>query len=188
MPTRRVSKTACPLRRQIRCHGNAGMTTDISSVSRTLSLDFAGAPYLSTQSNVQTLPYSRQRPNRRSSGGPPSAKLPRTTLPSAYRGRVGGGPHERRRHRRGREISGVSHEARDGYAVASLYDRRARTSICPARTRTSKHGCGKGDGPSSTPPSLRANRDPCQGQRIARSSTWPSERGPPRCAQLSASA
>ena len=179
MPTRRVSKTACPLRRQIRCHGNAGMTTDISSVSRTLSLDFAGAPYLSTQSNVQTLPCRRR-------ATPPLSS--RKTLRLGLSRRGGAGPHERRRHRHGGEVSEVFQEARDGSAVAGLDDPRARTSICPARTRISKHGCGKVDGPSSTPPSSRSNRDPCQGQRIDRPSTWPSERGPPRCAQLSASA
>jgi hypothetical protein len=62
------------------------MITDISSVSRTLSLDFAGAPYLSTQSNVQTLPYSRQRPNRRYSGMATLPEAHARRSPSAYRG------------------------------------------------------------------------------------------------------
>jgi len=36
------------------CQRNAQMTVVISTTSRTLALDFAGAPYLSTQSNAQT--------------------------------------------------------------------------------------------------------------------------------------
>ena len=138
-----------------------------------------GCPYLSTQSNVQTLPCRRR-------ATPPLSS--RKTLRLGLSRRGGAGPHERRRHRHGGEVSEVFQEARDGSAVAGLDDPRARTSICPARTRISKHGCGKVDGLSSTPPSSRSNRDPCQGQRIDRPSTWPSERGPPRCAQLSASA
>src|SRR6185437_5470293 len=36
---------------------------------------------------------------------------------------------------------------------------RLRTSICPLRARTSKHGCGWTAGPSSTRPSFNANRE-----------------------------
>jgi hypothetical protein len=48
-------------------------------------------------------------------------------------------------------------------------------------------GCGWTPGPSSTRPSSRAKREPCHGHFTLSSIILPSESGPPRLAQLSAS-
>src|SRR6185436_3528792 len=57
---------------------------------------------------------------------------------------------------------------------------RARTSIRPSRTRTSKSRSGKTAGPSSTRPSARQKREPCHGQRMSSPATLPTESEPPR--------
>ena len=73
------------------CQRNAQMTVVISTTSRTLALDFAGAPYLSTQSNAQTLPGSRHRAAAILAAEPAlfrDGRLPRNSTQDASGGNV----------------------------------------------------------------------------------------------------
>ena len=55
---------------------------------------------------------------------------------------------------------------------------KVRTSICPPRTLTSRHGCGCTAGPFSTRPSSKANLELCSGHTMLSPSSLPSESGP----------
>ena len=107
-----------------------------------------------------------------------AVKLPRPR--SSPGSRVG---PRRSRRAPGRQPASVPVDSAPWGLLRRLTRSSRRTSIRPSLTRVSYTGWAMDGGPSTTAPSSKRNRPPCQGQRRQSPSISPSDSGPPRCEQ-----